>query len=154
MWCQKKIDKPLKNIKEAVDKWIFSFPNRFLRTCSYPDVQLFFKTLAEKNIPIAIYSDYDSTDKLSALGLSADLIVSSTDPNINAMKPNSTGLNSILASFNIHDGSKCLFFGDREELDGKCAENAQIPFFLVERATAAKSLYKNLADKMLNTVRI
>lgn len=150
LWCQKKVNKPIEKIKEIVNKWIFNIPMQFLRECSYPGIHFFFDTLTRKNIRIAIYSDYNSLDKLNTLGLHGDLLVSSTDANINAMKPNSKGLNFIKSKLNVSDGSKCLFFGDRIELDGECAENAQIPFFLVERKAAANSLYKNLAEEILN----
>ncbi|WP_231459356.1 MULTISPECIES: HAD family hydrolase [unclassified Pedobacter] len=150
LWCKEKVNKPIDHIKRVVDKWIFNFPNRFLKECSYPGINLFFETLAQKNIQIAIYSDYDSLNKLKAMDLKADLLVSSTDSNINAMKPNSAGLNFIKSKFNINDTSRCLFFGDRKELDGKCAENANVPFFLVEKEAASTSLYKHLAKKLLN----
>lgn len=149
-WCVNKTKIPLKRVKEVVDKWIFNFPNKYLKECVYPGVEDFFKNLEDKNILKAIYSDYDSIQKLKEMGLVVDIIVSSTDQDINAMKPLPNGLNYILNSLKIEDKTRCVFIGDRMELDGKCAENAQIPFLIINKEQAKINLFKSLSNKLLN----
>ncbi|RZL61639.1 MAG: hypothetical protein EOO93_12790 [Pedobacter sp.] len=68
--------------------------------------------------------------------------------NINAMKPLPDGLNYILAKLNIEDKGKCLFIGDRQELDGICAERAGIPFLLIDNDNANDNFYKSLSNKL------
>ncbi|GAA3950093.1 HAD family hydrolase [Pedobacter ginsengiterrae] len=147
-WCAAKINAPLNRIKEVVDKWIFKFPIKYLKESAYPDVNYFFSKLKENGVLTAIYSDYDSKLKLDSMNLSANLLVSSTDENINAMKPLPDGLNYILAKLNIEDKGKCLFIGDRQELDGICAERAGIPFLLIDNDNANDNFYKSLSNKL------
>lgn len=147
-WCAEKINVPLSRIKEVVNKWIFNFPIKYLKESKYPDVNSFFSKLKDNGILTAIYSDYDSKLKLDSMDLSANLLVSSTDRDINAMKPLPNALNYILSKLNIEDKSKCLFIGDRQELDGACAERAGIPFLLIDRDIAKHSFYKSLSNKL------
>ncbi|KQS32313.1 hypothetical protein ASG14_17390 [Pedobacter sp. Leaf194] len=153
LWCSQKTNQSIDLIKEVVDKWIFNYPNQFLKACCYPGIHLLFKTLAEKNIRIAIYSDYDSIEKMKAMELKADLYVSSTDANINAFKPNPDGLNFILNEMGVRDKNNSLFIGDRLELDGECAKAAGMPFLLVDEETINNSLFENLSKQVLNVFK-
>ncbi|WP_167459491.1 HAD family hydrolase [Pedobacter jejuensis] len=153
IWCRQKVNQPIDKIKEVVSKWIFNYPNQFLKACTYPGIHLLFKSLAEKNIRIAIYSDYDSIEKMKAMELKADLYVSSTDAQINAFKPNPDGLEFICTKFGITDKNQCLFIGDRLELDGECAKAAGVPFVLVNDVSVNNSLFKNLSKQVLNVVK-
>ncbi|MFC3559012.1 HAD family hydrolase [Pedobacter jamesrossensis] len=147
-WCATKINLPVSRIKEVVNKWIFNFPIKYLKESTYPGVNSFFSKLEQNGILTAIYSDYDSKLKLESMNLAAALLVSSTDENINAMKPLPNGLNYILSKLNIVDKNKCLFIGDRQELDGLCAEQAGIPFLLVDKEQAKDNFYKSLSNKL------
>jgi len=152
IWCQQKTNQPINRIKEVVNKWIFTYPNQFLKACAYPGIHLFFKSLAEKNIRIAIYSDYDSIKKMQSMDLKADLYVSSTNANINAFKPNPDGLEFIFTELGIIDKNKCLFIGDRIELDGDCAKAAGMPFLLVNQENVNNSLFEDLSKQVLNVI--
>jgi FMN phosphatase YigB (HAD superfamily) len=149
-WCADRMNISLDKVKVVIDKWIFDFPNKYLKECMYPGVDIFFETLDKKKISKAIYSDYDSIKKMKELGLSASFIVSSTDRDINSMKPLPKGLDYIVSALNINDRSNCLFLGDREELDGLCAESANIPFLLIDKKQARINLYEILSKKLLN----
>lgn len=153
IWCQQKINQPIAKIKEVINKWIFTYPNQFLKDCTYPGIHLLFKSLAERNIRIAIYSDYDSIEKMQSMALNADLYVSSTDANISAFKPNPDGLEFICTELGIRNKSKCLFIGDRIELDGECAKAASMSFLLVNEENAKNFLYENLSKEVLNSVK-
>jgi putative hydrolase of the HAD superfamily len=148
VWCQQKSKSPLIRIKKVVDKWIFSFPNKYLKKCMYPGVELFFEDLERRGILTAIYSDYDAEKKLENMYLQADLIVSSTDAHINAFKPLPNGLNYITSKLGIKDKNNCLFLGDRKELDGECAKFAGIPFLFVNKKEAGVNFYKILSNQL------
>lgn len=147
-WCAEKINVSLVRIKSVVNKWIFDFPNKYLKDCVYPGVNLLFHALEKKRILTAVYSDYDSVLKMKSMELSADLLVSSTDNNINAMKPMPVGLNYILDALKIQDKDKCLFIGDRMELDGMCASSAGIPFLLIDKQRAYNNFYNSLSKNL------
>jgi len=149
-WCSDKTGKDLSTVKKVVDKWIFNYPNVYLKECIYPGVIQFLAELKERDIITAVYSDYDAVKKLEYMQLAVDIVVSSTDFNINSFKPSPKGLNYILSTMEITDKSKSLFIGDRDELDGKCAENAGVPFILVDKQSAREDFYLRLLSNLQN----
>jgi len=136
-WCAEKGGYAIPKIKRTVEQWIFQKPNRYLAECVYPGTQAFFESLRQHNIKIGIYSDYAAHDKLAALGLQADIVVSSTDPCVDRMKPNPEGLLYIAQQLQIAP-EECLFIGDRPELDGACAERANMPYLIVDKQPFAQ----------------
>lgn len=132
LWCAQKGNYSLDRIRQVVDQWMFTFPNQYLAACMYPGTQRFFAKLRSLDIKIAIYSDYKAHDKLKAMDLEADLIVSSTDPEIDRLKPDSKGLLYIADKLGVLP-QECLFIGDRQELDGECAINANMPYLIVDK---------------------
>lgn len=132
MWCAQKGNYSPARVKRVVNQWMFTFPNQYLAACMYPGTQSFFAKLKSLNIKIAIYSDYKAHDKLKAMELEADLIVSSTDPEIDRLKPDPKGLLHIANQLGVSP-QECLFIGDRQELDGECAINADMPYLIVDK---------------------
>ncbi|MNL44377.1 hypothetical protein D3C87_1669500 [compost metagenome] len=133
-----------------MEKWIYNFPNQFLEACKYDGLDIFLKELKNRNILTAIYSDYPAMMKLKAMRIEADLVVSSTQKEINAFKPVPKGLNYILSRFPEIDNEHCVFIGDRMELDGVCAVRASIPFLHIskkERKGFYHSILENLKNK-------
>jgi HAD superfamily hydrolase (TIGR01549 family) len=131
-WCAQKGNYSVSRVKQVVNQWMFTFPNKYLAACTYPGTKSFFGKLKSLNIKIAIYSDYKAHDKLKAMDLPADLVVSSTDPEIDRFKPDPKGLLYIADKLGIQP-QECLFIGDRPELDGECAINAGMPYLIVEK---------------------
>lgn len=131
-WCAVKGKYPVEKVKKVVAKWIFSFPNQYLKDCLYPGTKELFEALRNNEITVAIYSDYKAHDKLKAMGLEADLVVSSTDPEINCLKPMPDGLNYITKKLKVSP-KECLFIGDRQEMDGECAIRAHMPYLIIEK---------------------
>lgn len=131
-WCVAKGNYSLPKVKEVVKKWIFTFPNKYLKECMYPGTAALFKTLKKKGIVVAIYSDYKAHAKLNSMGLKADMVVSSTDPEINCLKPRPEGLIYIAEKLGVSP-ENCLFIGDRQEMDGECAIRAQMPYLIIEK---------------------
>jgi phosphoglycolate phosphatase/putative hydrolase of the HAD superfamily len=132
IWCAEKCNYSIEAIKKVVEHWIFQFPIKYLKSCVYPGTKAFFNALRKHNIRIAIYSDYKAHNKLKAMDLEADLVVSSTDPEIDRLKPDPQGLLYISQQLNVPP-EECLFIGDRQELDGECAIRANMPYLIVEK---------------------
>lgn len=131
-WCADRGNYPVAKIRQVVEQWIFNYPNKYLRGCTYPGTKAFFDALQQHNIKIAIYSDYKAHDKLKAMDLQADLILSSTDADIDRLKPDPKALFYIAEKFKVTP-QECLFIGDRQELDGECAINAGMPYLIVQK---------------------
>lgn len=145
-WCAQKVKYPVEKIRQIIHHWMFSYPIKYFSACAFKGVNELFETLQKKGKKIAVYSDYPSNEKLKAMNLKADLVISSTEKAINALKPDPTGLNLIINHFNTSP-QKCLFIGDREELDGKCASNAKMPYLIIERSSAINT-YKEIKEQV------
>ena len=134
-------------LRKTVDTWILRRPNRHLASCMYPGVASFFAALRRQGIKIGIYSDYPAQQKLRALGLTADVLVSSTDTDVNALKPQPQGLRRAAAALGVPPAA-CLFIGDRPELDGRCAELAGMPYLILDPQSSALSFYQRLEAEL------
>lgn len=131
-WCAEKGGYKLAQVKEVVAKWIFDFPNQYLPDCTYPGTQDFFAALRRQGIKIGIYSDYKAHAKLEAMGLVADYIIASTDPEVDRLKPDPKGLQYLVAQAGVNL-NECLFIGDRQEMDGDCALKAGMPYLIIDK---------------------
>ena len=131
-WCADNTRHAVPKIKKVVDRWMFKHPNQYLPNCTYPGTKAFFDLLQTKGIKIGIYSDYKAHDKLTAMGLRADIVVSSTDAEVDRLKPDPRGLLYLAEQLNLTP-AECLFIGDRPELDGECAEQAGMPYLIVDK---------------------
>lgn len=147
-WCAHKSNASVERVKEVVDHWIFDYPNPLLASCIYPGVKELFSKLRERDIKIAIYSDYKAVDKIAAMGLEADLIVSSTDKNIDRFKPDPMAINYIMNKLNV-TSEECLFVGDREELDGQCAINAGVSYLILQKKSDPESFFAGIQNQIM-----
>jgi FMN phosphatase YigB (HAD superfamily) len=146
-WCTDNGRIPVDKVKRVVNRWMFQHPNQYLLNCVYPGTQSFFDALRRQGIKIGIYSDYKAHDKLAAMGLAADVVVSSTDPEINRLKPAPDGLLYVAEKLGLTP-SECLFIGDRQELDGVCAEQAGMPYLIVDKQPFDRfDFYRKLEDQ-------
>ncbi|WP_162055636.1 HAD family hydrolase [Pontibacter pamirensis] len=153
-WCAQKGNYPLDKVRQVVGYWMFRFPNQYLQACLYPGISTLFDTLRNHNIKIAIYSDYKAHDKLKAMNLQADLVVSSTDPEVDRLKPDPKGLLYITGKLQV-DPSECLFIGDRQELDGESAIRANMPYLIVDRKPLGKfDFYQKMAVALNSRLRV
>ncbi|SFQ51959.1 HAD family hydrolase [Hymenobacter arizonensis] len=151
-WASNNGRTPVDKIKRVVEHWMFQYPNQYLRGCTYPGTHAFFATLRQKGIKIGIYSDYKAHDKMAAMGLAADIIVSSTDPEIDHLKPAPHGLLYIADALGLAPAD-CLFIGDRPELDGACAEQAGMPYLIVDKQPFDSfTFYKTLEDTLATSL--
>jgi FMN phosphatase YigB (HAD superfamily) len=67
----------------------------------YPHVVELFAALKSRNKIIGIFSDYPAVEKLRAMDLKADIIVSEIDENVGILKPNPRGLAVIMAAAGV-----------------------------------------------------
>lgn len=145
-WCAAKVNAPLERIKKVVSKWMFEFPNPYLYACRYAELYPFLQLLKAYQIKVAIYSDYSATDKLKSLKVEADLVVASTDKEINCLKPKPIALFHIMKHFDV-DSAACLYIGDRDELDGICADQARIRYLNINKYNSG-ALYTVLENSL------
>lgn len=122
-------------VRRVVNRWMFERPLRHLAACRYRGVRHFFRHLDRQNIRIGIFSDYPADEKISALGLWADVAVAATDPDVDRLKPDPRGLLQTAEKLGI-PVSDCLFIGDRDDRDGACARAAGMRFILLHPKTA------------------
>ena len=119
-------------VRQVVQYWMFTRPLFYLGACRYPGVDDLFSKLKEKRIPIGVFSDYPAKDKLHALSLEVDVMVSSTDLDVSRLKPDPKGLIVTASKLNT-SVEECLFVGDRDDKDGECARRAGMPYLILNR---------------------
>ncbi|WP_026621206.1 FMN phosphatase YigB (HAD superfamily) (plasmid) [Ensifer sp. WSM1721] len=108
-------------VKQIVREWIDQRPLLHIAACRYPGVPALFDGLRQSGRLVAVLSDYPAQEKLAALGLKADIVVSATDADIQSLKPDPTGLVKILRTTGIRP-DRALMVGDRFDRDWAVAE--------------------------------
>lgn len=115
-------------VRRIINYWMHESPLDCIKKCKYEYIEELFKKIKIMNIKIAVVSDYPVKEKLEALGLKADVLVCSTDEDVDAFKPNPNGF--IMASKKLSiPKEKCVVIGDREDKDGEASRRANM-FFL------------------------
>ena len=114
---------PEEVVAEIVAEWIGRRPLPLLSGRRYPGLIALFAALKRRGKIIGILSDYPAREKLQALGLGADLIVSATDAEVGVLKPHPRGLETLMRRAAIAP-SQTLLIGDRRERDGEAARRA------------------------------
>lgn len=134
-------------VRRVVHEWMYEKPLPHLVACRYPGATELFSQLRGKGIKIGIFSDYPAREKLQALGLSADVLMSATDKDVNRFKPDPRGLLVIAAKLQVAV-QDCLLIGDHDGKDGECARRAGMPYIIIDRRRRASSpvpLFRQLA---------
>ena len=111
------------SVQTIVFEWIETRPLRYLRGCLFSGVSQLFAGLKRSGRKIGIYSDYPAVEKLAAMGLEADHVVSACD--VGLLKPHPVGLRSLMASAGATAGDT-LFIGDRADRDGVAGQRAGV----------------------------
>jgi FMN phosphatase YigB (HAD superfamily) len=131
------------SLRSLVEEWIERKPLPILSRYIYPGVDSVFSSLRRHGKTICVFSDYPAAAKLRALGLDADLIVSSIDKDVDRLKPNPAGLLHILRKTRTAPDA-CLMIGDRRERDGLAAQRAGVPALL--RSSRHQRGYRTFRD--------
>ena len=132
LWVAEKTKFSIDLIRNVINKWIFVRPLKHLLNCRYGGVESLFLYLKKRNIKIGIYSDYPTKEKMDTLKLERDMEISSTDKEINALKPDPKGLQYVLKGLEINV-KESLFIGDRESTDGMCAKNTGMDYMIIDK---------------------
>jgi putative hydrolase of the HAD superfamily len=132
LWAAEKCRVNPDMVKKLVNKWIYEIPLQYLKKSGKTGLKRLFKKIKNNGIKIAIYSDYPAKKKIQVLGLSADLIISSIDKNIDCFKPDPKAVFYILKKLGINKPEDCLFVGDRYDKDQACADNARIVSLIIK----------------------
>jgi HAD superfamily hydrolase (TIGR01549 family) len=128
----KQVGEDRAQIESVVIEWIHQRPLKYLRLCRRRGIEAFLTFLESKGIQVGVFSDYPALDKLQALGLAerVSLVLSATDPAINAFKPHPKGFLHACALWGLPP-AEVLYIGDRPEVDAVGAANAGMPCALL-----------------------
>jgi putative hydrolase of the HAD superfamily len=110
-------------IAEIVHEWIEVRPLAYLKACRYSGLTEVFEGLRSRGIKIGVFSDYPANQKLKALALEADFVVSAEDATVRVLKPNPRGLIELMDQAGAPP-SRTLMVGDRIDRDGEAAKRA------------------------------
>jgi len=109
----------------SIRYWTEQLPLRFLSACARRDVIRFVTRWKRLGVPMGVYSDYPSEDKLRRLGIRSAFraVVCSTDPDVGAFKPHPRGFHVAAAKPGLQPVN-VTYVGDREDLDALGAAKA------------------------------
>jgi FMN phosphatase YigB (HAD superfamily) len=138
-------------VQDVTTEWLEKRPLPLLHSAAQPAIRELFSSLERAGIPVAVFSDYPAREKLAALGLSAGIVVSATEPAVDCFKPLPDGLNRVIEIAGEHP-EQVLMIGDRDERDGECARRAGTRYLIKvsSRAHAPEHLahYGDLLDAL------
>jgi len=144
-WGANKSRVSVEKVRKIVKDWMFIRPLQYLSACCYPEVTDLFALLKKKNIRTAIFSEYPALEKLNALNLKPDIIVCSTEADIDRLKPDPKGLFVAASKLGVPI-EQCLFIGDRDDKDGECARRAGMPYLIMNRRRNDSNGFKSFSE--------
>jgi FMN phosphatase YigB (HAD superfamily) len=112
-------------VDAVVSEWINRRPLHHLAHCRYPFLQELFCAIKRKRKTIGIFSDYPAKEKMEAMGLEADYIVTAHDEAVGMLKPHPRGLDVLMRTAGV-DPSRTVLVGDRLDRDGAAARRAGV----------------------------
>lgn len=112
---------PIDKVGDIVDRWIDREPLPYLAACAYDHVGRLFGAIRRTGRGLGVCSDYPASAKLSALGLSADPVVTALD--VGLLKPNPASLQELISRTDAK-ADETLLIGDRVDRDGHAAQRA------------------------------
>ncbi len=116
-------------LEALVEEWMERRPLRWLAGARVEGAAELFAALRTRGARVAVWSDYPVRDKLAALGLAADHMVSACDPGLDALKPDPAGLRLAMEAAGVGPG-ETLMVGDRQSRDGAAAAALGVDFLL------------------------
>jgi len=135
----KKLSLHSEQIADAVERWIYKKPLKYMEISRFDMVDVFFDILRIHGLKIGIFSDYPIDEKLAALKLKADAKCYSLESGLDKLKPQTLGLETVIARLSLSK-SECVFIGDRDSRDGLCARRLGVSFILRRE----RDFYKNI----------
>lgn len=114
---------PAAIVSAILEEWIENRPLKYLARHRYPTLDEVFLRLRQRGTTIGIFSDYPATDKLSSLGLFADIVVTADD--VGVMKPHQAGIERLMSQAKV-TAEHTVMIGDRVDRDGAAARRAGV----------------------------
>ena len=120
-----KYKKDVDNVKNIIHFWMIEKPFKYIKKYEDKNLVGVLQKAKEKGVKIVVYSDNPADEKMKAINLDIDGVFCATDKDVCCFKPEIKGLMAIMNKFSVSH-NQTLFVGDRQEKDGKCAENAGV----------------------------
>ena len=111
----------LEVVRAVVFEWMEVRPLSYLARCIYPRVPELFEGLRKRAKCIGVLSDYPAKEKLAAMGLTANHVVSASDEDVGVLKPHPRGLERLMAAAEA-TADETVVIGDRVDRDGLVAK--------------------------------
>jgi HAD superfamily hydrolase (TIGR01509 family) len=141
------------DVRSLVAEWMYERPLPFLPACRRPGVESLFQSLRRAGKRIGIFSDYPAHDKLNALGLRADFLVSATDDDVARPKPDPTGLLKLMRAAQV-EPRQTLMVGDRAERDWEAARCSNVgSIILAPRPIPGVPCFSGFHDPVFEPIR-
>ncbi len=136
-------------VRRIVGEWIYHRPLKYIKWCRRRGVGSFFAEAQRRGIKIGVFSDYPAQEKLKALELDSyvQLVLCSTDKEINAFKPHPRGYLRACEHWGLQP-HEVLYVGDRPEVDAKGATAAGMPCMMIGGCFEHKSGQSNPTDNL------
>jgi phosphoglycolate phosphatase/putative hydrolase of the HAD superfamily len=136
----------VEHVQGLVVEWMENRPLPYLAACRLQGVDRLFAALRAAGKRIAIFSDYPAEAKLAALGLDADIAMSSCDPLVGKLKPDPAGLRRILEMTEV-DAPAALMIGDRVDRDWEAARRIGMRALIrTSRASPKVDTFRTFGD--------
>lgn len=124
---------PESSVVAVINDWIETRPLPYLAKAKYAGLDALFSGIKHQGKQLGILSDYKATEKVKALGLFADYIVSAQDVEVNILKPHPKGLEVIAKQANVAL-DRIILIGDRDERDGEAARRAGTHYLIKQKS--------------------
>jgi HAD superfamily hydrolase (TIGR01549 family) len=137
------------SVRSILEEWFDTRPLPHLKKYLVPGIGPLFQALRERHVQIGVLSDHRAQEKLAALGLAADFVVSAVDQDIGVQKPNPKGLQVLLdrAGRQPHEA---VMIGDRADRDGAIARRTGTSFLL--RGKGEEAHFQRFDDPIFHPV--
>lgn len=114
-------------VNAIVTRWIYREPLAYIPRYAMPDAASFISKLRNRGIRTGVFSDYPACDKLTVLGIEAEVVCDASAPEIGRLKPHPGGFIRVAELLGVSP-HRCLIIGDRDDRDGEAARRAGFKF--------------------------
>jgi HAD superfamily hydrolase (TIGR01509 family) len=131
---------------------MYQRPLRHLLRCRYSGLTALFEGIRKSGRSIGVFSDYPAEEKIKALGLFADAIVTAAD--VGALKPDPRGLELVIRRANASP-ARTVMIGDRIDRDGFAAQRADAHCLIrARRAASGWTTFQSFEQPLFDEIRV
>lgn len=125
-------------MRSYVGQWMEIEPLRFLPKAVYPGLAEFLSRASQRGVRLGLFSDYDASAKLEAMGLAHffQVVVKASDPDVQQFKPGTRGLEVTLKRLAVK-AREAIYVGDRPDVDAVAASRAGMSCVILGRSPAS-----------------